>query len=571
MRLSAFALTAALVRTASSAVLENFQVTQPAILPSGVKQCTVEVLRRDFASSYGHAEVVELIPPTDCGPLGSWSAITLNLTVTSNGTQYDRLGVFTFQNVEIWRTSTPEPTRGDGIRWTYVKDVTKYLPLFEKPGTFIFQLDNIIQEGLDGVYSTVVGATYYASSEKHPTAAKADLIIPLSTLANDTGNDAAVPPGFSLNVTLPTNTIKVFAELYASGNSQEEFWYLNAPNDYLEELPDGTTYGQGPFREVRLLVDGRLSGVAFPYAVLFTGGIIPSFWRPIAAYGALDLPTYFIDVTPFASLLADGNPHNFTIDVASAENDHAILGNWFVSGALYVVLDTSPKPTTGGITVYEADPYASSSVSRTDTGDVAFTVSAERTIHIEATVISGSGETTTVVWTQNLSYENKQTFDANATVQTMRQTASGTTKSTHNGKSALSDVFEYPLDIDFTYENENLTSWTSSLNHTYDRALLPSPLQIENKIHNEQGVVGFFEIRTGGNLGNGTSNNSFTYGDVLGNTYSRTVNAALNNITFDEESGSLAGDIDKELQADRMAGGGDEGIQARLPGRGEVS
>lgn len=39
-------------------------------------------------------------PPTECGEPGSWAAVTLNLTVTSNGTQYDRLGVFTFQNVE---------------------------------------------------------------------------------------------------------------------------------------------------------------------------------------------------------------------------------------------------------------------------------------------------------------------------------------------------------------------------------------------------------------------------------------------------------------------------------------
>lgn len=62
----------------------------------------------------------QLRPPTDCGPVGSWAGISLNFTVTSNGTQYDRLGehastelgiisefifrffegVFTFQNVE---------------------------------------------------------------------------------------------------------------------------------------------------------------------------------------------------------------------------------------------------------------------------------------------------------------------------------------------------------------------------------------------------------------------------------------------------------------------------------------
>ena len=54
----------------------------------------------------------------------------------------------------VWRTSTPEPTRGDGIIWTYLKDVTRYIPLFSKNGTFILQLDNLLETGLDGQYAS---------------------------------------------------------------------------------------------------------------------------------------------------------------------------------------------------------------------------------------------------------------------------------------------------------------------------------------------------------------------------------------------------------------------------------
>ena len=54
----------------------------------------------------------------------------------------------------VWRTSTPEPTRGDGIIWTYIKDVTRYKPLFEEKGPFILQLDNLIEPGLNGIYSS---------------------------------------------------------------------------------------------------------------------------------------------------------------------------------------------------------------------------------------------------------------------------------------------------------------------------------------------------------------------------------------------------------------------------------
>lgn len=54
----------------------------------------------------------------------------------------------------VWRTSTPEPIRGDGIIWTYIKDVTRYIPLFSKQGPFIFQLDNIVTGKFNGIYSS---------------------------------------------------------------------------------------------------------------------------------------------------------------------------------------------------------------------------------------------------------------------------------------------------------------------------------------------------------------------------------------------------------------------------------
>jgi hypothetical protein len=53
----------------------------------------------------------------------------------------------------VWRTSTPEPIEGEGIIWTYLKDVTRYIPLFGKKGTLILQLDNLLTSRLDGQYA----------------------------------------------------------------------------------------------------------------------------------------------------------------------------------------------------------------------------------------------------------------------------------------------------------------------------------------------------------------------------------------------------------------------------------
>ena len=54
--------------------------------------------------------------------------------------------------------------------------------------------------------------------------------------------------------------------------------YFNTANQFIPDLPAGFL-GQGPFREVRMLVDGQLAGVAYPYATIFTGGIVPTAWR----------------------------------------------------------------------------------------------------------------------------------------------------------------------------------------------------------------------------------------------------------------------------------------------------
>ena len=140
--------------------------------------------------------------------------------------------------------------------------------------------------------------------------------------------------------------------------------------------------------------------------------------RPITAYGALDLPTYFLDVTPFVPLLTDGKPHQFTIDVVSAESNHTILQNWYISGSLHVVTDWSSKPTTGKMITYDVSPFAtSSSAGSVGTNEVNITVTATRKIYIEAEILTGSGVPVNVVWAQDLSYQNHQSYVQNGTIQ----------------------------------------------------------------------------------------------------------------------------------------------------------
>jgi hypothetical protein len=160
----------------------------------------------------------------------------------------------------------------------------------------------------------------------------------------------------------------------------------------------------------------------------------------------LDLPTYFLDLTPFAPLLADGKPHQITVDVASAENDHAILQNWYVSGVLQVFTDPSGKPTTGNITRYSVEPFAQTKTtgSVAGNGDVVVTVSATRKLSIEATVVSGSGKVNHVEWSQALDFSSTQYYLDDTKQQV------GPIYSAVDRRSNKQPGTEYQTDIDWT-------------------------------------------------------------------------------------------------------------------------
>jgi len=67
-------------------------------------------------------------------------------------------------------------------------------------------------------------------------------------------------------------------------------------------------------------IDGQPAGVAPVYPWIYTGGIDPFLWEPIPGVQTLDFRPYRVDLTPFAALLADGNPHVLGIGVYNADS-----------------------------------------------------------------------------------------------------------------------------------------------------------------------------------------------------------------------------------------------------------
>lgn len=154
-------------------------------------------------------------------PACQFNRITWNLTVTSAGRQFDRLGIVYLGDIEVFRTSTAEPTT-NGIEWVYLKDMTSYTSLFRQSQKLIFDLGNLVDSTYTASYNVTLSATYFNASD---TIDPADLILPISTRMS--GENAAsvftVPPEVASNdLTLPRNTRRAVFTVAATGQSEEE-------------------------------------------------------------------------------------------------------------------------------------------------------------------------------------------------------------------------------------------------------------------------------------------------------------------------------------------------------------
>ena len=182
---------------------------------------------------------------------------------------------------------------------------------------------------------------------------------------------ALFDPAAELSATfqLPRNVERAYLDVILQHQAaNDEFWYACVPTKLAGELQScvGTA-----FREGQLSIDGQQAGVVPIYPWIFTGGVDPFFWRPIPAPQALNFVPYCVDVTPFAGVLSDGQPHRFAIKVT---NDSQYLST---TATLLLHLDQRSTQVTGAVTqnTIGAPSPAVNAVLNTDpTGTVTGTV-----------------------------------------------------------------------------------------------------------------------------------------------------------------------------------------------------
>ncbi|MET9762769.1 peptide-N4-asparagine amidase [Streptomyces sp. NPDC006372] len=306
----------------------------PPVPKPGGTSCEVTVARaqfRDFTPYRG-----TYTPPSRCGD--RWSKVVLRLDGKVKGRQYDRLGYLHVGGVEIFRTSTPQPSP-DGIEWSVEKDVTRYSDTFRSDQDVEMLIGNVVDDTYTGVLDVKVTLTFYRG---HP---------------DGTSPDRVLTPDGDSTLTTPRNSERILAEVYAtgSGGGCEEYWYLSVP----DPAPYSCKAGQGPYREVQISVDGRLAGIATPFPTVWTGGWSnPFLWYVTPGPRAFDIKPITYDLTPFAGILNDGRPHRVEVSVVGVPEGQT---GWSTPVNVLVWQDEHRARVTGKLTVHRAGELTDSS------------------------------------------------------------------------------------------------------------------------------------------------------------------------------------------------------------------
>ncbi|MGB6987493.1 MAG: peptide-N4-asparagine amidase [Candidatus Aquilonibacter sp.] len=431
---------------AESASPSNVTTADPPVPRPQEAPCTVQLFTNFQFTSFTYP-TFQYTPPANCP--GPWAKVVLdaNFAVTA-GVQFDRTGSIWVAGTNIYFGTTAEPGSTYSPSWHVQRDVTDLTPIFETPSTGEVVLGNIVNSTYTGVISASATLDFYPASDRYRVADAPDAVYPLS--GGPLGdNQYITTPSQPLTATytLPTNVRAAYLDVYLQSQIDDEFWYTCFPNDLASEIPNCANTA---FREGDVAIDGQAAGVVPVYPWIFTGGIDPYLWLPIPGVETLNFSPYRVDLTPFAALLSNGQPH--TINVTVYNN-----GNYFAANAaLLVYLDHGSSQVTGGIienaTQLEPVPSVAENVKvNAGVGTGTISVRSTHMVDIDGYVNTSRGRVETHV-RQQISFSNAQQIYANTAGtlfdQNIKQDTnvlSETTTISHDGYIVASEQRDWPL------------------------------------------------------------------------------------------------------------------------------
>ena len=451
----------------------QFEVTaDPPVQRPEEKPCVVPLFTGDqFAFFSDTDKTFEFAPPATC--VGPWKKVILDVDFSENGgRQFDRTASLYLANANLYFGTTPEPLPALTNTWHIERDVTDYSALFAIPQQGTMVLQNCTTDCpppyntlLTGIFTVSARLEFYpARREDRRRSADSrgqrtpDQILPLEQPNGSGGVSLPAILGsptdqLSTTFTLPTNTEQAYLDVVAQSQSNDEQWYGCFPND-LAAINDVYGCGNTDFRETEVTIDGQLAGIA-PVSPWVYTGFLPDQWRPMPGAQTLDFVPYRVNLTPFASLLSNGQPHTVALSVF---NDDSYFS---VTGSLLLFLDSRSSQVTGAVTkntLTSPSPVVTENLQGTSTVTGTINVATNRNFTIAGYVNTSHGkvETSVSAW-QNFSSTQTIDFDTvNATVLNQNtnvetSVATTTSVSTDDGKTVTRDYFSFPITVDFIF------------------------------------------------------------------------------------------------------------------------
>jgi hypothetical protein len=521
----------------------SLEVTaDPLVARPHTKHCEVTLLTNQPFANFNN-ETFSFTPPADCP--GPWAKVifTGDLSIQA-GVQFDRTAVVFFGNVNIYFGTTAEPLQSETDTWHVERDLTDYSSLFKTPQTGYANIGNIVGE--DGLTSTIFGTfklEFYQADFGNPAPSAADLVLPLPS--NNTTQLNNATPELTQTFTLPTNVESAYLDVIAQSQSAEEQWFFCLPNSVASDVG---LCGNTAFRQVDVSIDGKTAGVAPVYPWIYTGGVDPGLWIPIPGVQTLNLLPYRVDLTPFAGVLSNGQPHTVGVTVFNAFNFFSTVAS------LLVYEDHGSKHVTGAVTedtLTAPDPAVVSNVAFDSSGNGGgtATVTSAQKYAISGYVNTSHGRVNTTV-NGSVNFSNVQTVTSTATtfgqgvVQTSTASQKTTTQDGFVFTTKESNV-SYPFTINYleTVETNGDIGQVSTVDQTFQRSdtntLEGFPI-FQSNVKNEVSsgdTATFVASPTGFSLGPNSGQSSkqtYVYNDSLGHCYSRELQAAnnvLNTVT----------------------------------------
>lgn len=446
----------------------QFTVTADPLVPRpSVQPCVAQLFTNfQFALFSDTNQNFQVAPPAGCP--GPWQKVVLEINFSENaGRQFDRTSSLWVGNTNLYFGTTPEPLHSVTNAWHIERDVTDYSALFasSQQGTMVLQNCTTdcpapFNTLLTGVFTVSADLEFYPAQGASPRTA--DVVLPLEQSNGQGGANLPVllfspTDQLTTTFTLPQNIEQAYLDVIAQSQSTDEQWYGCFPND-LSNINEVYGCGNTDFRETEVTIDGQLAGIA-PVSPWVYTGFLPDQWRPIPAAQTLDFVPYRVNLTPFAGVLSDGQPHTVALSVFN--NDFYFS----TAGSLLLYLDSASGQVTGAVTqntLTSPAPLVTENLqgASTVTGNIG--VKTQRSFTISGYVNTSHGTVTTSL-RQAQSFSSNQAIDfdtVNFTVLNQNTTVktslnSSTTVSGGRGTTVTQESFSFPITVDFVFPVSN--------------------------------------------------------------------------------------------------------------------